>query len=212
MSSVRRPNPTCDWVQVVPEVNEKNSQKGLFIEHRIACHIIEMRKSFQFGWYDLNRMLLFQSHATQFYPFFEFEPYSDGRNTSKGKWYKIRLALSLEHPNRVFNSNGQHPRSPYSLHSWTKEAKTDSQNFWEILVYQVVSQVLNNSLTWSTCDSWKNVKGWSSFISKYKTKNIHSSTGPYFGTSVYMLLCDDENVWYTKKNRNQTAQFIAEVD
>lgn len=69
MSSVRRPNPTCDWLQVVPEVNEKNSQKGLFIEHRIACHIIEMRKSFQFGWYDLNRMLLFQSHATQFYPF-----------------------------------------------------------------------------------------------------------------------------------------------
>ena len=54
-----------------------------------------MRKSFQFGWYDLNRMLLFQSNATQFYPFFEFKAYSDGRNTSQGKLILNSLSIML---------------------------------------------------------------------------------------------------------------------
>ena len=33
---------------------------------------------------------------------------------------------------------------------------------------------------------------------------IHSSAGPYFGTSLYMLLCDNENKMFGK--------FIAEVN
>ena len=33
---------------------------------------------------------------------------------------------------------------------------------------------------------------------------IHSSAGPYFGTSVYMLLCDNENKMF--------GEFIAEVN